>query len=334
MLSPEQTLTYKSIKMKKLLTFIKGLAMWTCDVIPGVSGGTIAFITGIYDELLDALSAFNLKTIKLFFTGKRKAFRKEIHGTFLLLVFGGIIIAIVSLAKIITFLLANYPAMVRAFFFGLILASARILKKTLKNRKPKYWIFGIAGTAVGLWVTMLPIVQMWVWGAATFFSWFFAIIAMILPGISGSYILLILSQYQHVLSILVDIIDAVKIFLTEGHDRSVLTSAPWLYLVLFVLGAVVGLLLFSKVLHYIKNRRHDQMVMVLTGFMVGSLYKVWPRKETVQTFVDRHGEIQPLLQKNIFPSSFGELSIGIGFVLVGIGFVLGVMWLAEKENRK
>jgi len=120
--------------MKKFFLFIKWLLMWACDVIPWISWGTIAFITWIYDELIDALNSFNIKTIKLFFTGKRKLFRKEIHWTFLLLVFGGIFISILTLAKAIDFLLINYPEFIRAFFFGLILASAFILKKSIKKK--------------------------------------------------------------------------------------------------------------------------------------------------------------------------------------------------------
>lgn len=305
--------------MEKILLFLKGILMWACDVIPGVSGGTIAFITGIYDELIDALHALNFKSLKLLFTGKFKVFRKEIHGNFLIILFGGIIGAILTLAKIVDFALTEYPVLVRAFFFWLIIASVFLLKNTVKNWKKTSLLFLIVWLLVWYIITALPIVQTGLWNGIMFVSWLIAIIAMVLPGISGSYILVVLWQYQHILW---NLIDAIK------WDWWAMISIG-----IFMLGAIVWLISFSKILHYIKNRRHDQMMLVLIGLMVGSLNKVWPRKETLETFVDRHGDLQPLVQKNILPTQWENILLAIGLAWLGIAVVFGVHWFAKKLSK-
>jgi len=317
--------------MSKILLFLKGVAMGASDIIPGVSGGTIAFITGIYDELIDALSSFNLTTLKYFFTGKWKSFWKAIHGNFLVLVFGGILVSIISLVKLIHFLLQTYPSLLWAFFFGLILASALILRKSIKKWRHKYLIWAIVGLVVWYGITTLPIIHMWIGSASIFFSWFFAIIAMILPGISGSYILLVLSQYHVILQIIVDVVNGLQNFLHHLGDWSILMAIPFGKLLLFLLWAVIGLLSFSKLLHYIKKRRHNRMVVVLTGFMIGSLNKVWPWKETISTFVDKQGKVQPLLQKNILPHTGEQILWGIGFLVLGLAIVLLLHYFSQKR---
>ncbi|HRX63701.1 MAG TPA: DUF368 domain-containing protein [Candidatus Absconditabacterales bacterium] len=302
--------------MKKVILFLKGLLMGACDVIPGVSGGTIAFITGIYDELIDALHAFNLSNLKILFKGKIKIFWKNIHGNFLVAIFGGIIVAILTLAKLISYLLETYPSLVRAFFFGLIVASAIILRKSIKKYKLWYLVLLIIGIFVGFVVTSLPVFNLGSGNLTMFGSGFIAIIAMILPGISGSYILVILGQYQEVLGNIVSL---------TGGDFKVIVP-----ILVFIIGAIAGLISFSKLLHWIKSRWHDQMVIVLIGFMLGSLNKVWPWKDTVETFVDRHGEIQPLLQKNILPIFDSNVLYAILIAIGGFGLVLLIHYLAEK----
>jgi len=321
--------------MKKLFLFLKGMLMWACDVIPGVSWGTIAFITGIYEELIDALHAFNITSCKFFLTGQRKKFRKVIHGNFLLLVFWGIIVSIVTLVKVIHYLLQTYPSMVRAFFFWLVLASAFILKKSLKKRTNLHIIFLAIGLFIGYILTALPIVNLGVWYVVTFFSWVIGIMAMILPGISGSYILLIFGQYQHILWIIVDIVDGIKNFISNiGGDaaRAGFWALPRGKLFLFILGAIVWLLAFSKLLHYIKKRRHDQLIIWLVWLMLGSLNKIWPRKETIEYFTDRHGELQPLVQKNIIPESFENLIAGLVLMGVGFGVVILIVKISERSK--
>ncbi len=290
--------------------------MGACDVIPGVSGGTIAFITGIYDELIDALHAFNLSNLKILFKWKIKIFWKNIHGNFLVAIFGWIIVAILTLAKLISYLLETYPSLVRAFFFGLIVASAIILRKSIKKYKLWYLVLLIIWIFVWFVVTSLPVFNLGSWNLTMFGSWFIAIIAMILPGISGSYILVILWQYQEVLWNIVSL---------TGWDFKVIVP-----ILVFIIWAIAGLISFSKLLHWIKSRWHDQMVIVLIWFMLWSLNKVWPWKDTVETFVDRHWEIQPLLQKNILPIFDSNVLYAILIAIWWFGLVLLIHYLAEK----
>lgn len=302
--------------MKRYWIFLKWFLMWTCDVIPWVSGGTIAFITWIYDELIDSLYAFNAKTLKLLWQWKIKLFWKNINGNFLITLFGWIIVAILTLAKLISYLLEFYPSLVRAFFFGLILASAIILRKSIKKYKLSYLLLLVVWIIIWFVVTSLPVFNLGSSNFAMLVSWFFAIIAMILPGISGSYILVILWQYQEVLSTVVS--------LTGWDFKAILP------IIIFMWWAVIGLLSFAKLLYWIKSRRHDQMVIILIWFMLWSLNKIWPWKDTVSTFLDRHGELQPLVQKNIVPvfsiKVLTVISIAIWWVVV----VLLIDFLAKK----
>jgi putative membrane protein len=305
--------------MNRILLILKWLLMWACDVIPWVSGGTIAFITGIYDELIDALHWFNIDTIKLLLKGKIKAVWKNIHGNFLLSVFGWIFVAILTLSKLISYLLETYPVLIRAFFFGLIVASAIILRKSIKKYKLRYLLLLLIWTAIWFIVTGLPVLNLWSGNLTMFVSWAIAIIAMILPGISGSYILVILWQYQEVLWNIVS--------LTGWDIKSLLP------IVIFMWWAVVWLLSFAKLLHWIKSRRHDQMIVVLIWFMIWSLNKVRPWKETVETFVDRHGEIQPLVQNNIMPVFSMEVVTAISIAIWWFVVVLWLEFLAKKLKK-
>ncbi|HKL44103.1 MAG TPA: DUF368 domain-containing protein [Candidatus Absconditabacterales bacterium] len=305
--------------MNRILLILKGLLMGACDVIPGVSGGTIAFITGIYDELIDSLHAFNLSNLRLLFQGKIKVFWKNINGNFLVTVFGGIVVAILTLAKLISHLLEAYPSLVWAFFFGLIVASAIILRKSIKKYKLWYLVLLAIGIFVGFMVTGLPVFNLGSGNLTMFGSGFIAIIAMILPGVSGSYILVILGQYQEVLGNIVS--------LTGGNFKVIIP------IIIFIIGAIAGLISFSKLLHWIKSRWHDQMVVILIGFMLGSLNKVWPWKKTIDTFVDRHGEVQPLIQKNILPVFDSNVLYAILVAIGGFGLVLLIHYLAEKFKK-
>ncbi len=302
--------------MKKFMVFLKWLLMWTCDVIPWVSGWTIAFITWIYDELIDSLYAFNLKTLKLLLQWKIKKVWKEINGNFLLSVFTGIFVAIFTLAKLIHYLLHTYPSFVWAFFFGLILASAIILRKSIKKFKIIYLLFLMVGTLVWYYLTSLPVFNLGSGSLTMFASWAIAIIAMILPGISGSYILLILWQYQEVLWNVVAIV--------EWNLNAIIP------ILIFIGWAVIGLISFAKLLHWIKSRWHDQMVIVLIWFILWSLNKIWPWKETVSTFLDRHGEMQPLIQKNILPLWSNDVLFAILISLFWFLIVLLIDRLARR----
>jgi len=293
--------------------------MWACDVIPGVSWWTIAFITGIYDQLIDSLNSFNINNLRLLFQWKIFFFWKNINGNFLITLFGWIIVAILTLAKLISYLLESYPSLVWAFFFGLIVASAIVLRKSIKKYKLSYLLLLVIWTTIWFVVTSLPLLNLWSGNLAMFGSWFFAIIAMILPGISGSYILVILWQYQEVLWTIVS--------LTAWDFKAILP------IIIFMWWAVIWLLSFAKLLHWIKSRRHDQMVVILIWFMLWSLNKVWTWKNTIETYVDRHGEIQPLVQKNIFPVFDTNVLYAIFIAIWWFWLVLLMHYLAEKFKK-
>ena len=266
------------------LLALKGVGMGAADVVPGVSGGTIAFIVGIYDELIDSIKSINGNSLKLFFTGKWGAFWKAVNGNFLISILLGIAISVFSLAKIITWLLTDYPVMVWAFFFGLVLASTWFVGKGIKEWNWKTVLAFVAGAAVAYYITVAT-------PAETPSNLFFiflcgaiAICAMILPGISGSFILVLLGKYFFVM-------EAVKTL-----DIKVL--------LVFLAGACLGITSFARILSYALKHFRNVTLAVLTGFMLGSLNKVWPWKETIETFTDSHGVVKPLVEVNILPNLY------------------------------
>ena len=264
---------------------LKGMGMGAADVVPGVSGGTIAFIVGIYEELIDSIKSINGTTLKQLFTGKIAAFWKGINANFLLSIVGGIGISIFSLAKIITYLLVYHPILVWSFFFGLVLASTWFVSKDIKQ-----WN----------WKTILSFVV----GAM-------AICAMILPGISGSFILVLLGKYFYIM-------EAVKTF-----------NVP--VMLVFIAGAAIGITTFSRVLSFALRKFHDITIAVLAGFMLGSLNKVWPWKETIETYVDSHGMTKPLVEANIAPNQFVWEAVGL--MILGFGIVYFLEKLSQKSAK-
>lgn len=260
-----------------LSLILKGAAMGAADVIPGVSGGTIAFITGIYEELINSIKSINGKALKMLLTLDLKGFWKQINGNFLMAVVGGILISIFSLAKLMKYLLETHPIFVWSFFFGLIIAAAILVSREIKAWDAKTIIALIFGTGVAYAITVLS-------PAETPDTWWFimlsgaiAICAMILPGISGAFILLLLGKYEF-------IIDAVA-NLNIG------------VLLLFAVGAVTGIIAFSHFLSWLLKNYHNMTVALLMGFMVGSLNKIWPWKDfggdhnvLPQTYAEQTGE--------------------------------------------
>lgn len=242
---------------------LKGAGMGAADVVPGVSGGTIAFMTGIYEDLVGSLNNINMKALKLLFSGKIKEFWEHINGKFICSVLLGILISVLSIAKIMTYLLEIHPIQTWAFFFGLIVASSIFMIRDIKGWKLKEVVFMALGIVLGVTVCTLSPTQtpedLWF----VFISGAIAICAMILPGISGSFILLILGKYHFILKQVDD--------LTSGvFGKNVLV------LVVFVLGCVVGILAFSKFLHWLLGKWEKETLIVLIGFIIGSLVKVWP----------------------------------------------------------
>jgi len=267
-----------------LVLTLKGMGMGAADVVPGVSGGTIAFITEIYEELVNSIKSINLESVRKLFKGDVATFWRSINGNFLAAVFLGIMISIFSLARLLEHLLHQAPILVWSFFFGLIVASAIYIAGKVQRWKVNKIIALLVGAAIAYSITILTPAQTPETWWFLFLSGALAICAMILPGISGAFILLLLGKYQFV-------IEAVG-------------NLNFTVLAILALGALVGIISFSNVLSWFLRKYHDMTIAVLSGFMVGSLNKVWPWKQTTQTFLDRHGEVQPLVQRNLLPADF------------------------------
>ena len=300
---------------------LKGCAMGMADVVPGVSGGTIAFISGIYEELLDSIRSVDATALRLLLRFRLAEFWRHINGRFLLPVLLGIAVAIFSLARLMTYLLTNHPIAIWSFFFGLIVASALLVARQIGRWDWRTVLAFAVGAAAAWWITVAT-------PAETPDDWWFvmlsgaiAICAMILPGISGAFILLLLGKYQYIMH-------AVGEF-----DIPVIA--------VFVIGAAAGIISFSHLLSWLLKHWHDVTVAVLMGFMVGSLNKVWPWKETVETYLDSHGVAQPLVQNNIAPGTFeqltGQPSLLVQAILLGIvGFLViyGIELVARMIVKK
>lgn len=287
---------------------LKGMAMGAADVVPGVSGGTIAFIVGIYDELINSIKSINGESLKLFFTGKWIAFCKQINAAFLFSIILGIGISIFSLAKVITWLLTDHPVLVWAFFFGLVLASTLFVSKDIKEWNWKTILAFIVGAAVAYYITVATPAETPTNLLFIFLCGAIAICAMILPGISGSFILVLLGKYFFIM-------EAVKTFNIK-------------IILVFAAGALIGITTFSRLLSFALKHFRNITLSVLTGFMLGSLNKVWPWKETVQTYVDSHGVVKPLVETNILPNVY----VWEAAVLMVVGFLL--VYLLEKLSAK
>ncbi len=249
---------------KNIITAVKGACMGAADVIPGVSGGTIAFIMGIYDEFVGSLASINAEAVKLLLTGRFKEFWKHINGGFLLSLVLGIGVSVVSLASLMQMLLTDYPIQTWAFFFGLIVASSIFIIRGISGWKTVEFLLLAFGIILGVVIcTLSPTTTpdgLWF----IFLSGAIAICAMILPGISGSFILLILGKYQYIMGCISDLVKGIDF----GHNL--------LILCVFLVGAVIGILGFSRFLHWLLARWHKQTLIVLAGFIIGSLVKIWP----------------------------------------------------------
>lgn len=314
--------------------------MGMCDVIPWVSGGTIAFITGIYDRLLDALNNLNKSFLTMVMRGQWKQAWSHIHGTFMCQVVWWILTAIVLFAWLVEWWLQTYPVVVWSFFFGLLWASAVVIARTLPHKK-MHWIYGVVWVGIWFLFTSLPLVQAEPSLLSTFGAGAVAIMAMILPGISGSYILLMLNHYRHIISVLTStiygIIDAAKALFAwdSSLSREILTWLPRDMIVVFVLWAVIGLILFSKILFWLKQRYYDSLVSLLVWVMIWAIHTVWPWKETVTTYLDRHGELVPLVQVNTSPSSLSSFVLACSIALLWVWLMYLIVVISWKlQNQK
>lgn len=289
--------------------------MGAADVVPGVSGGTIAFITGIYEELINSIKEVDIEAIKLFFTGRWGSFWKKINGNFLLAVFGGIFISVLSLAKVLEYLLEHHAVLIWSFFFGLVLASSYVVSRKITQWGYPRILALLGGIAIAFYITSVTPTT------TTDASWFvilsggLASCAMILPGISGSFILLLLGKYSFALQAV--------------NERDLLD------LLLLGVGAVAGLILFANLLSWLLKKYHDITIAVLVGFMIGSLNKIWPWKETLKTILVE-GELKPLVEKNILPSA-GNAGDHLWMALLMAAAGIALIFLIEvvlTKNRK
>ncbi len=293
--------------------------MGAADVVPGVSGGTIAFITGILEPFLDGLRKINFSLFGIIKQQGIKAAFMHINGPFLVCVFSGILTSIFTLAKLISWLLETHPIPVWSFFFGLILFSVVHVAKQVKRYNLARIALFIAGVAFAWVITVLNPIAL----EATYLNFFFAgliaITAMILPGISGSFMLLLLGMYPAVLAA------------AKGFEVS--------YLVCFAAGCAIGLLSFSHVLSALLRHYHDATLMFLTGLMLGTLGKIWPWKEVLTWRENSKGEQVPLTEANLSPMQFeqvtgepSQLLLAIVFAIVGIGLVWGLERFANHNK--
>jgi putative membrane protein len=302
---------------KYIITAIKGMGMGAADVVPGVSGGTIAFITGIYEELINSIKSINFTTLKLIFTFQIAKFWKAVNGNFLLAVITGIGISVVSLARLLQYILENYPELIWSFFFGLIVASAIYVAKQIKSWNVATSISLVLGVAIAWIITEITPAETTDAYWFIFVSGAIAICAMILPGISGSFILLLLGKYEY-------IINAISAFKLD-------------ILVVFLAGAGIGIVSFSNVLSWLLRKFHNQTIALLSGFMIGSLNKVWPWKNTIEYFTDRHGIEKPLTQKNVLPAVYEgdpHLISAIGLAILGFILIFAIERLAAEKSVK
>ena len=313
-----------------LIITLKGLAMGAADVVPGVSGGTIAFISGIYQELIDSINNVNISVLKTLKNEGLKAAWKQVNGSFLLALLSGIGISILTFSKVITHLLETQPILVWSFFFGLIIASITLIWKEITSWKLVDILFLLIGITVSYYITIARPVSSPDSYWYLFLSGFIAIIAMILPGISGAFILLLMGSYETVIGT----INSFREGLTTANSE-ILTQAL-LKLGVFAIGAIIGLKSFSKILHWMFANHKNTTLTLLVGFMVGSLNKVWPWKEVLETRINSHGEVVPYIDQSILPQNFdGDPKITMAIVLAILGFVLifGMEKLASKLGR-
>ncbi|MGF1764989.1 DUF368 domain-containing protein [Aliivibrio kagoshimensis] len=303
--------------MSQLSTFFKGMAMGAADVVPGVSGGTIAFITGIYDTLIESIRRVNPHLFSLW---RREGFKvafNYINGFFLITLFAGILTSIFSLAKLISWLLETHPIPLWSFFFGLIMISVVHMIKQVDNWQLPKIIALIGGAIFAYAITSISPITLTPSTLTFFFAGTIAICAMILPGISGSFILLLLGMYTPILS-------AAKSF-------------DIVLLLTFAMGCLVGLLTFSHVLSYLFRHFRDLTITFLTGLMLGTLPKIWPWKETISWRTNSKGEQVPLLTQNLSPFDFESVTGQPALLVWGvIAMIFGVVlvWSLEQIGKR
>ncbi len=304
-----------------LLLYIKGVSMGGADVIPGVSGGTIAFISGIYEELIKSLKSIDGTAVKLFFSFRIAEGWKHINGSFLITVLAGILTSLLSLARLMTYLLDNHPIAIWSFFFGLILVSSPLIMRDIKRWNMVTAISFVLGVAIAYGITVLSPTETPTNLFFIFFCGALAICAMILPGISGAFVLLLIGKYEYMINALIT------------FDLPVM--------LVFATGCFLGLVGFSHVLSWVLEHYRFPTLALLAGFMIGSLNKVWPWKEVVAYRLNHEGVQIPAFDKSVLPGRFLEVTgqdpqvfYAILFAAAGIFLVVSIEKVAAYIRTK
>ena len=285
--------------------YLKGIFMGIAEIIPGVSGGTIAFITGIYEELIDSLNSINTNSLKLILKFKFSLFWKEVNGSFLITLIFGMMTSILILSRFIVYLLDEHPFKIWGFFFGLIIASGILIFYQIQKIRIAVLLSFIIGLTIASYIALqapsiTPNTNFFI-----FLSGAIAISAMILPGISGSFILVFLSKYEFILKAL------------NSFDTAVIS--------VFLAGCIVGLVTFSRVFSYLFKKYSDVVVSALIGFLGGSLFKIWPFYEVLEY----NSSNEPIYTTPILPTTNQSNDLIFFFTFVVIGFIS--MWVLEKK---
>ena len=309
--------------MRYLLFYLKGMMMGAADIVPGVSGGTIALITGVYQELLESINAFSWQNLSSFKKDGIKGVWKRLKGPFLLSLFGGILSSILLLSRILEWLLIHEPIGLWSFFFGLLIASILFLVKTELHYNALSFLYLFFGAIASYLLTQLTGVSsntpLWY----LFFAGFVGISAMILPGLSGAYILFVLGVYQTVLT---DVRMAQEVLIQFDKEVFIKISSE---LGVFILGILVGIKIFAKFLSRLLKHYPQRTIAVLIGLMLGALNKVWPW----QNSIPKINEDSPQLMVAVLPKHFngGDPEIVKALLLMAVGFSL--LFLLEKKNH-
>ena len=300
-----------------LILALKGMAMGAADVVPGVSGGTIAFISGIYEELITTLNTINFSLLKQLKSEGFKSVWKKVNGSFLLALLSGIVVSVISLAKGVEWLLEHHPILLWSFFFGLVFASILYVGKQIKIRLTDFkLVLAMAiGAVVAYFITSLNPSETSDSNLFLFFAGALAICAMILPGISGAFILVIIGAYSPILE--------------------ALNTRDFKTILIIGIGAVVGLLSFSKLLKWLFETYHRSTLSVITGFMIGSLNKIWPWKIPLTFRINSKGIEIPLNEESVSPFNFDgdpKLLQAIGLMVIGVLIILVLEKISIKKK--
>ncbi len=291
--------------------------MGAADIVPGVSGGTVAFITGIYPRLLHAIRSVDLRALRLLLGGDVGGAWRHVDGFFLAWLLGGILTSVLTLARVFGWILHHYPEPLWAFFFGLILASALLLLKQVGRWNPARATALCLGIAVALAIALAPRAGFMAGQAGVFLAGFIAVCAMILPGISGSFILLLLGMYSSVLA--------------------AIRALDLVFLGIFAFGAAAGLMCFSRLLDWLLTRYRSTTIATLTGFLFGSLLVVWPWKQTLSWVAGRDGQPRPVQQWPVLPQDYlartGEEPMLLVCAILALAGLLLIMLIERRWGQ-